>query len=122
MENRDHIGVDEFRKINWLPTKKRFEQCLLVNIYKFFNKTAPVYYDEMYYPAVRSQFTRFSFQKLILPSQHTNRGLRTLGYLEPRLWNGLHSNLKSFNIFKHKINDAFLRLEKGRKDSPYIYH
>ena len=68
MENRDHIAVDEFRKINWLPTKKRFEQCLLVNIYNFFNKMAPVYYDEMYYPAVRGQITRFSFQMLILPS------------------------------------------------------
>ena len=71
MENRDHIGVDNFRKINWLPTKERFEQCLLVNIYKFFNKMAPDYYDEMYYPAVRGQNTRFSFQKLMLPSRCT---------------------------------------------------
>ena len=118
MENRDHIGVDEFRKINWLPTKERFEQCLLVNIYKFFNKMAPVYYDEMYYPAVRSQNTRFSFQKLILPSQCTNRGLRTLGYLGPRLWNGLHSDLKlssNVNNFKHKIKDAFLHVYKKKK-------
>ena len=125
MENRDHIGVDEFRKINWLPTKKRFEQCLLVNIYKFFNKIAPVYYDEMYYPAVRGQFTRFSFQKLILPSQHTNRGLRTLGYLGPRLWNGVHSDLKlssNANTFKHKIKEAFFARLQKEEDSPYIYY
>ena len=125
MENRDHIGVDEFRKINWLPTKKRFEQCLLVNIYKFFNKMAPVYYDEMYYPAVRGQITRFSFQKLILPSRHTNRGLRTLGYLGPRLWNGVQSDLKSSsntNTFKHKIKDAFFARLQKEEDSPYIYY
>ena len=125
MENRDHIGVDEFRKINWLPTKERFEQCLLVNIYKFFNKMAPVYYDEMYYPAVRGQSTRFSFQKLILPSRCTNRGLRTLGYLGPRLWNGLHSGLKlssDTNTFKHKIKDAFFARLQKEEDSPYIYY
>ena len=29
MGNRDHIGVQEFKKINWLPTRERFEQCLL---------------------------------------------------------------------------------------------
>ena len=28
--NRTHIGVNEFRKINWLPTRERFEQCVCV--------------------------------------------------------------------------------------------
>ena len=85
----------------------------------------PVYYDEMYYPAVRGQSTRFSFQKLILPSWCTNRGLRTLGYLGPRLWNGLHSGLKlssDTNTFKHKIKDAFFARLQKEEDSPYIYY
>ena len=63
MGNRDHIGVQEFKKINWLPTKERFEQCLLVSIHKFFNKRAPGYLAEMYYPVVQDQKTRFSFQR-----------------------------------------------------------
>ena len=25
---RTHIETDEFRNINWLPTKERFEQCM----------------------------------------------------------------------------------------------
>ncbi|MFM1566744.1 MAG: RNA-directed DNA polymerase, partial [SAR86 cluster bacterium] len=125
MGNRDHIGVEEFKKINWLPTKERFEQCLLVNIYKFFNKMAPKYFDEMYYPVVQSQKTRFSFQKLMLPFRSTNRGLRTLGYLGPRLWNGLHTELKSsssVNNFKHKIKNNFFALLQKEEDSPYIYY
>ena len=28
LNNRDHEGVEEFRKINWLPTKERVEQCV----------------------------------------------------------------------------------------------
>ena len=32
MGNRDHVGMNEFKRINWLPTKERFEQCLLTSI------------------------------------------------------------------------------------------
>ena len=28
--NRAHIGVNEFKRINWLPTRERFEQCVCV--------------------------------------------------------------------------------------------
>ena len=125
MGNRDNIGVDEFKKINWLPTKEHFEQCLHVNIYIFFNKMAPIYFDEMYYPAVQGKKTRFSFQKLTLPSRCTNRGLCTLGNLGPRLWNGLRSDLKlsrSVNTFKHKVNDTYFSQLQKEEDSPYIYY
>ena len=125
MGNRDHIGVQEFKKINWLPTKERFEQCLLVSIYKFFNKMAPEYFVEMYYPSERGHITRLSFQKLILPSKTTTRGLYMLSYLGPRLWNRLHTEIKSAssaNNFKHKIkNNFFIELQK-REDSPYIFY
>ena len=30
--NRTHIGVNEFKRIKWLPTKKRFQQCLCERI------------------------------------------------------------------------------------------
>ena len=45
--NRAHIGAAEFKSINWLPTKSRFEQCILANIYNFFNNSAPAYISEM---------------------------------------------------------------------------
>ena len=38
LDNKAHIGTNEFLKINWLPTKKRVEQCICVNIFKFFIK------------------------------------------------------------------------------------
>ena len=125
MGNRDHIGAQEFKKINWLPTKERFEQCLLVNIYKFFNKIAPKYFVEMFCPSERNKVTRLSFQKLILPNKTTDRGLRMLNYLGPRLWNGLQNETKaarSANNFKHKMkNNFFYELQK-REDSPYIFY
>ena len=33
MGNRDHIGAVEFKKINWLPTRERYEQSILTSIY-----------------------------------------------------------------------------------------
>ena len=35
MNNRAHIGVREFKNINWLPTKERFEQCTATSVFKF---------------------------------------------------------------------------------------
>ena len=35
------MGVKEFREINWLPTKERFERCVCANIFKFFNNMSP---------------------------------------------------------------------------------
>ena len=32
LENRAHLGIEEFRKINWLPTRERFEQCVSVGL------------------------------------------------------------------------------------------
>ena len=105
--NIDHIGVKQFRVINWLPTKERFEQCLLLtSIYSFINHLAPAYIAEIYCLVEQSHKTRSFFQKLILPFQTSNRGLRTISYLGPRLWNALLTVVKSAgtaNTFKHKI-------------------
>ena len=40
LDNKAHIGTNEL-KINWLPTKKRVEQCICVNVFKFFNQMSP---------------------------------------------------------------------------------
>ena len=108
LKNRCHIGVKEFKLINWLPTKERFEQCLLVNIYNFINHLAPVYIVWF-----SSHKTRSFFQMLMLPSQTSNRRLQTISYLGPRLWNSLPTIVKSagsVNTFKHKIKELFFYL------------
>ena len=79
---------------------------------------APEYLVEMYYPVEEGLKTRFSFQKLILPCKTTNRGLRMLSYLGPRLWNALHREIKSAssaNNFKHKIKNNFVFNFRRRK-------
>ena len=36
-----HIGATEFKAMNWLPSKNRMDQCVCVNVMKFFHGTAP---------------------------------------------------------------------------------
>ena len=125
MGNRDHVGVDEFKRINWLPTRERFEQCVLVNIYKFFSNLAPQYFAEMYYPVVQGYNSRSSFQKLTLPFKSTKRGQKSLSYFGPKIWNGLNSELKMstcVNNFKHKLKSNFFSQLYIQEDSPYIYY
>ena len=47
IDNRAHVGTDEFIKINWLPTKERVAQCICVIIFKFFNSMSPQYMSEI---------------------------------------------------------------------------
>ena len=93
--NRAHIGIDEFRQINWLPTKERFEQSVCVNIFKFFNNASPAYFSEVYHTLGQTQNTRRSKHKLQLPQRTSNIGQKGLSYLGPRTWNKLPSEIKS---------------------------
>ena len=123
--NRAHIGVNEFKRINWLPTRERFEQCACVNIFIFFAKTAPTYISEMYNPVEQSRHTRRSFKQLKLPNQTTNRGLKTLSYIGPKLWNALPTSIlsvNSVNNFKHRLKENFFEEIQKIEDSSYILY
>ena len=125
MGNRDHVGIKEFKKINWLPTKERFEQCILTSIYNFFNGAGPVYLSEMYHPIGQRQITRRTFNTLKIPNQITNRGLRTISYVGPRVWNNLVSEVKSsgsVNSFNHMLKEIFFAGLQKKEDSPYIFY
>ena len=51
LNNRDHIGLTEFEKINWLPINDRFEQCISSTTFKFFNNKSPAYMNDIFKPA-----------------------------------------------------------------------
>ena len=51
LDNKAHVGINEFIKINWLPTKERVAQCICVNIFKFFNKMSLQYISEIFHPS-----------------------------------------------------------------------
>ena len=84
LENRTHIRIEEYRKINWLPTKARFEQCLGVNIFKFFKNMSPTYISEVYQPFNYGHSMQRSTYKLQIPYRSSIHGQKALSYLGPR--------------------------------------
>ena len=57
MENRARIGVEKFKKINWLPTRERFKQYVCVSAYKFCINLAPANMANIYTENSRNQYS-----------------------------------------------------------------
>ena len=94
LDNKAHVGTNEFLKINWLPTKKRVEQCICVNVFKFFNQMSPQYTAEIFHPSSSVHNTRRATQKLDLPFRKSCIGQKTLSYIGPKTWNNLPAQIK----------------------------
>ena len=74
LDNKTHVGINEFITINWLPTKERVAQCTCVNIFKFFNKMSPQHILEIFHPSYTRHNTRMATLKLDPPLQQSCLG------------------------------------------------
>ena len=122
--NRSHIGASEFEKINWLPVKERFNQCVCAIVYKYIHNLSPIYMSELFSPFGQGTQTRNSTFKLVQPYRKTKQGQRGLSYIGPSVWNSLDSESKSkpsLNAFKHSVKERFLDLLRRRESNIYKY-
>ena len=71
LDNRSHVGVIEFKKLNWLTTKERVYQCICVSIFKFLNDMSPEYASEVFGPSYHRHNTRASTLMLDVPFGNT---------------------------------------------------
>ena len=125
LDNKAHIGTNEFLKINWLPTKKRVEQCICANVFKFFNQMSPQYTAEIFHPSSSVHNTRRATQKLDLPFRKSCIGQKTLSYIGPKIWNNLPAQIKlskSVNTFKHDIKKSFFDDLQKQNDDIFFYY
>ena len=125
LDNKAHVGTNEFLKINWLPTKKRVEQCICVNVFKFFNQMSPQYRAEIFHPSSSVHNTRRATQKLDLPFRKSCIGQKTLSYIGPKTWNNLPAQIKlskSVNTFKHNIKKSFFDDIQKQNDDIFFYY
>ena len=95
LDNRAHVEVTVFKKINWLPVDYRFRQCLAANLFKFFDDKCPLYMKDVFDKSCLSQAsTRNSTMKLSQPLRRTSYGLNCISFLAPSVWNNLPNDLK----------------------------
>ena len=123
--NRHHISANNFKEINWLPTKERFEQCVCVSTFKFWKDQSPAYMSDIYNKIDYTHGTRRCYLRLELPFKNTFSGQKGLSFVGPRLWNDLSFDLKACNganTFKHKVKEDFLTKLKKKEDDIYIYY
>ena len=117
--NRNHIGIDELERINWLNVNDRFEQCISVSAFKFFSNKSPSYMADIFIPVGKDRAsTRNSYQKLSQPFRKTTQGQNSLSYLGPSIWNKLSENLKkckSVNTFKHTVKNSYFNEIKRKR-------
>ena len=111
LNNRKHIGFDEFEKINWLNVNDRFHQSLAVSTFKFFNNKSPSYMSDIFVPSDNGRAsTRNSFQKLSQPFRKTTQGQNAISYIGPSAWNKLPEQAKqckTINSFKHAVKKQY---------------
>ena len=75
LDNRAHVGITEFKKINCLPVDYRFRQCIAGNVFKFFDDQCPLYMKDVFDKSCMSQAsTRNSTMKLSQPLRRTSYG------------------------------------------------
>ena len=111
LDNRAHVGITEFKKINWLPVDYRFRQCLAANAFKYFDDRCPLYMKEVFDNSCISQAsTRTSTMKLTQPPRRASYGQNCISFPTPTVRNNLTNELKrctNLNTFKHKIKKYF---------------
>ena len=99
LDNRAHVGSENSKDINCLPIKGGFEQCTDTNVFKIFDDSAPSYMWKMFLLVGQRRIKRRSKNKMNRPFRKSNTGLDGLSHQRCKIWNGLHSDLKSAKIF-----------------------
>ena len=84
LDNRAHVGITKFKKINWLLVDYRFRQCFAANVFKFFDDKCPLYMKDVFEKSCMSQAsTRNSTIKLSQPLRRTSYGQNCISFLAP---------------------------------------
>ena len=107
MERWSHSGINHFEKINWLPVKKKVDQCIAVTAYNFKNNLSPVYMSHIHTlnPSPVGK-TRKSMDSFVEPIYMEEISRKSISYLGFKIWSALDKNIKtstSMDSFKHVL-------------------
>ena len=106
LDNKAHVGITEFKQINWLPVDYRFRQCLAANVFKFFDDKCFLYMKDAFdKPCISQASTRNSTMKLSQPFKRINNGQHCIPFLASSVWKNLPNELKrctNLDTFKQR--------------------
>ena len=123
MNSRSHVGIEQFKSLNWLPVSKRVDQLTLCHVHKIKSDMSPNYLKEKFVP-LNNVHDRFSRSRVSVVAKtdsnsydfcDTGRfslpkvgsfGRKSFAFNGIVLWNSLPQHLrdiKSSVSFKHAI-------------------
>ena len=112
LDKMHHKSDEDFRLINWLPTTKRFDQCINTITFKFVNNTCAYYLKEIFEFAPHCRIdTRNKFAKFKISFGKINMGQKAISFVGHSLWNSLPELIKkadNLNTFKHNVKNYCL--------------
>lgn len=120
--NRNHIGFNEFEKINWLPIKYRNKQSNCSLVHNFFQNKCPNYMSDTFTVNENQTRTRNSSLQLNKPVCKTN-GQNSLSFLGPDSWNEIPPDMRrteNLNTFKHKLKKWYFDKLKFHEENPFL--
>ena len=124
LNNRAHIGRNEFKQITWLPVNDRFKQIVSSMLFQFCNNASPPYMNNVFKPAGQpNTITRGSLLKLNQPLRRTNHSQNNVSYIAPIIWNNLPNSLKTtdnLNTYKHRVKEHFFHRIRNEANNVYI--
>ena len=123
--NREGIRYKHLAKINWLPVVERVHQFIASSVYKFFNKLAPQYMEDVFKKSENMRVTRSSNNlNLTIPIRRNEYGKNCLSFMGANIWNGIDYNIrntKTCDTFKHRVKRKYFEDLKTRGEDAHIY-
>ena len=103
-----HISQKEFKTVNWLPIKERYNKCLNSIAFQCFDSQCPHYLNDSSNKKPESNLSlRNRFQKLKHSFRKTHTGQNALSFIGPALWNKVPA--QNLNTFKHNLKKYYLK-------------
>ena len=125
LNNRAHIGRNEFEQINCLSVNDRFKEIVSSMSFKFCNNTGPPYMSDVFKSAGQPNITtRASLLKLSQPLRGTNHGQNNISYIAPIIWNNLPNSFKTtdnLNTYEHRVKEHFFHRIRNEANNIYSY-
>ena len=107
MNERIHIGLNEFEEINCFPINDRLKEGISSRTFKFFNDKSPAYLKDVFESAGHPNTNaRASIFKINQPLLKVNYGPETLFNVAPNIWNNLTDTSKAtkgLNTYIYKV-------------------
>ena len=122
--SRSHVGIAEFKVLNWIPLSERAKQINLCKVYSVVHGSAPKYLKTKFFMVSErhSISTRHTVQLLVLPHVKSS-GAKTFFFSASNMWNALTAHPKSApsgTTFKRGLMRDHICMKMGRWEN-YIF-